>query len=214
MTHTLHRTGGRDSLSRDIVFTCMPSKNINHVDSAPKLRKFLEMCRDLGAVKIGDTRKGNEYIQGSLENLLDNVEDRAVVQAVFDDEEKAVTALKALKAADLGLSLVVTGLFAQTHECCQRSGLSMHTVNQSLGTWGRTGRLPEGGALELNTMCGHGMVSLTLIEKAIDMVRAKKWTPEKAAENLYKCCVCSIVNPTRAAEILRSLAEEGENTHE
>ena len=166
------------------------------------------MCRDFGAVKIGDTRKGNEYIQGSLENLLNNVEDRAVVQAVFDDEGKAIIALKALKAADLGLSLVVSGLFAQTHECCNEVGLKMHTVNQSLGIWGRTDLLPDGPVLELNTMCGHGMVSVTLIEKAIDMVRAKKWTPEKAAENLYKCCVCSIVNPTRAAEILRSLAED------
>ena len=36
VTHTLHRAGGQDSLSRDIVFTYMPSKNINHVGSAPQ----------------------------------------------------------------------------------------------------------------------------------------------------------------------------------
>ncbi len=208
MTHTLHRVGEPNSLKRDIVFTYMPSKNINHEGSAPKLRKFLEMCRDLGAIKIGDTRKGNEYVQGSLENMLDNVEDRAVVQAVFDDEKKAIIALIAIKNADIGLSLVVSGLFEQTRDCCKKAGLKMHTVNQSLGRWGRTDRLPTGPVLELNTMCGHGMVAVDLIENTIEKVITNKWTPEKAAENLFKSCVCGIVNTTRAADIFRSLANE------
>jgi hypothetical protein len=210
MTHTLHRVGDPESLRRDIVFTYMPSNNINHVGSAPIIRRFLEMCRDLGAIKIGDTRKGNEYVQGSLENMLNNIEDRAVVEAVFDDEEKAIIALKALKEADLGLSLVVSGLFEQTQRCCNKAGLKMHTVNQSLGRWGRTEKLPKGAVLELNTMCGHGMVAVSLIEQAIEKVKAGKWTPEKAAENLFKCCVCGIINITRAAEIFRGLAKEKE----
>lgn len=208
MTHTLHRTGDPESLRRDIVFTYMPSKDINHKESGPKLRKFLEMCRDLGAVKIGDTRKGNEYIQGGLQNMLDNVEDRAVVQAVFDDEQKAINALKAVKSADLGLSLVVSGLFEQTGECCQKAGIKMHTVNLSLGRWGREERLVKGPALDLNTMCGHGMVVVSLIEKATKKVKAGKWTPEKAAENLFKCCICGIFNTTRAASIFMQLAKE------
>ncbi|MDD4591134.1 MAG: hypothetical protein PHG06_12020 [Parabacteroides sp.] len=209
MTHTLHRLGNSESLRHDIVFTYMPSNNINHVGSAPKLRKFLEICRDLGAIKIGDTRKGNEYVQGSLENMLNNIEDRAVVEAVFDNEIKAINALKAIKEADLGLSLVVSGLFEQTRECCRKAGLNMHTVNQSLGIWGRTDKLPEKrGILELNTMCGHGMVSVSFIEYAVKKIKTGKWTPEKAAENLFKCCVCGIVNTTRAVEILKELSEE------
>ncbi|NQU88524.1 MAG: hypothetical protein HQ541_22480 [Mariniphaga sp.] len=210
MTHTLHRIGNPDNLRRDIVFTYMPSNNINHVGSAPIIRKFLEMCRDLGAIKIGDTRKGNEYVQGSLENMLNNIEDRAVVEAVFDDEKKATTALKALKEADLGLSLVVSGLFEQTQQCCKKAGLKMHTINQSLGIWGHTEKLPNGAVLELNTMCGHGMVAVSLIEHAIEKVKKGKWTPEKAAENLFKCCVCGIVNITRAAEIFRTLSQKEE----
>jgi hypothetical protein len=184
----------------------MPSKNINHEGSAPKLRRFLELCRDKGAVRIGDTRKGNEYVQGSVENMLNNVEDRAVVQAVFDDEEKAVDALRAIKEADIGLSLVVSGLFEQTRECCAKAGLKMHTVNESLGRWGRTERLPSGKVLELNTMCGHGMVAVRLIEKVVDKVKSGTWTPERAAEELYKCCICSVFNTKRGAEIIRSMA--------
>ena len=205
MTHTLHRVGDIDSLRKDIVFTYMPSNNINHKGSAPKIRKFLEICRDMGAIKIGDTRKGNEYIQGSLENMLNNIEDRAVVEAVFDDPDTATIALKAVIEANLGLSLVISGLFDQTKECCGKTGIKMHTVNLSLGIWGKKEKLPEGAVLELNTMCGHGMVAVSLIEKAIVQVKAGKWTPEKAAENLFKCCVCGIINTKRAAEIFHRL---------
>lgn len=205
MTHTLHRVGDIESLKKDIVFTYMPSNNINHIGSAPKIRKFLEICRDMGAIKIGDTRKGNEYIQGSLENMLNNIEDRAVVEAVFDDADTATLALKSVIEANLGLSLVISGLFDQTKECCSKTGLKMHTVNLSLGIWGKKERLPKGAVLELNTMCGHGMVSVSLIEESILKVKARKLTPEEAAENLFKCCVCGIVNTKRAAEIFRTL---------
>jgi hypothetical protein len=208
MTHTLHRVGEIESLKKDIVFTYMPSNNINHVGSAPKIRRFLELCRELGAIKIGDTRKGNEYVQGSLDNMLKNIEDRAVVEAVFDDEYRATVALKAIIEEDLGLSLVISGLFEQTKECCSRAGIKMHTVNLSLGIWGQKGLLPEGAVLELNTMCGHGMVAVSLIEQAINEVKAGKWSPEKAAENLFKSCVCGIVNVTRAAEIFRNITKE------
>jgi len=213
MTHTLYRVGNPESLEHDIVFTYMPSNNINHIGSAPKIRRFLEMCLDMGAVKIGDTRKGNEYVQGSLENMLNNIEDRAVVEAVFDDEEKATIALKAIVRENLGLSLVISGLFNQTQRCCQKAGIKMHTVNLSLGFWGHTEKLPQGAILELNTMCGHGMVAVSLIEQAIKMVKTENWKPERAAEELFKCCVCGIVNITRAAEIFRILSIEEAETN-
>jgi hypothetical protein len=57
-------------------------------------------------------------------------------------------------------------------------------------------------------MCGHGMVSVNLIQKAIARIRAGKWTAEKAAENLFKPCMCGIFNPHRAAKILAQLARE------
>lgn len=205
MTHTLHRIGDSASLKKDIVFTYMPSNNINHKGSAPKIRKFLEICRDMGAIKIGDTRKGNEYIQGGLENMLNNIEDRAVVEAVFDDADTATLALKSVIEANLGLSLVISGLFDQTKECCSKVGIKMHTVNLSLGIWGKKERLPKGAVLELNTMCGHGMVAVNLIEESLLKVKAGKLTLEEAAENLFKCCVCGIVNTKRAAEIIRTL---------
>ena len=61
MTHTLHRTGNSESLSRDYVLLFMPSKDINHVGSGPKLRRMLEVSLEKGAIRIGDCRLGNEY---------------------------------------------------------------------------------------------------------------------------------------------------------
>lgn len=209
MTHTLHRLGTDESiLKQDFVLLAMPSKDINHVGSAPKLRRFFELTMAAGAIKIGDCRSGNEYHQGGTAKILENVEDRAVIHAVFKDRESLVVALKNLKAADLGLSIVASGLFDEVGSCCQDAGLKPHTINQSLGRWGKTEKLPQKEIVEIHTMCGHGMVSVNLINKAVERIQAGKTTPEKAAENLFKPCMCGIFNPHRAAILLQQLAEK------
>ncbi len=207
MTHTLHRLGTDISLLKeDFVVLVMPSKDINHVGSGPKLRRFFQLALEAGAVKIGDCRGGNEYYQGGVDRMLENVQDRAVVHAVFKDRESLIRVLKSLKDADLGMSVVVSGLFDEVWECCHESGLKPHSINQSLERWGATHKLPAGGVLEVHTMCGHGMVSVNLIQKMIDRVKAGKITAEKAAEELFKPCMCGIFNPHRAAKLLTRLA--------
>lgn len=209
MTHTLHRLGTDTSLlEEDFVVLMMPSKDINHAGSAPKLRQFFQLALKAGAIKIGDCRSGNEYYQGGVEKILENVEDRAVVHAVFKDREALIELLKMLKKADLGLSVVVSGLFDRVAECCHRSGLAPHSINQSLGRWGATQKLPATGVQEIHAMCGHGMISVNLILKMVARVKAGKTTAGKAAEQLFKPCMCGIFNPHRAAVLLTRLAEE------
>jgi hypothetical protein len=209
MTHTLHRLGTDASLLKeDFVVLMMPSKDINHVGSAPKLRRFFELALDSGAIKIGDCRSGNEYHQGGVEKILANVEDRAVIHAVFKDRDSLINLLKRLKEEELGLSVVVSGLFGQVAECCQKSGLKPHSINQSLGRWGATNKLPPVGVQEIHTMCGHGMISVNLIMQMVERVKSGKSTPEQAAEKLFKPCMCGIFNPHRAAELLTRLAAE------
>ncbi len=205
MTHTLHRLGSVESLKEDYVVLVMPSKDINHVGSGPKLRRFMEMALEAGAIKIGDARLGNEYHQGGIDKVLENVEDRAVVHGVFKDTDSLINILRALKKADLGLSVVVSGLFDEVEQCCRKVGLEKHTVNQSLGRWGSTDKLPPPEVLELNTMCGHGMVTVGLIEEVIVEVKNGSCTPEEGAERLFKPCMCGILNPHRAARMLRAM---------
>jgi hypothetical protein len=195
-------------LSEDFVVLMMPSKDINHEQSAPKLKRFFELALENGAIKIGDCRDGNEYYQGSRDNVINNVEDRAVIHAVFKDEPSLISMLKALKKEDLGLSVVVSGLFERVDECCKAAGLQKHTINQSLGRWGRNELLPSEGVLQINTMCGHGMVTAGLIQKMVGLVKKGKLTPEEAAEKLFKPCMCGIFNPHRAAKLLARLASD------
>jgi len=206
MTHTLHRVGTAESLSEDHVVLIMPSKDINHVGSGPKMRRFFEMALEAGAIKIGDARLGNEYHQGGVEKVIENVEDRAVVHAVFKQKDSLIKLLDALKEADLGLSVVVSGLFDRVGQCCRNVGLEKHTINQSLGRWGRTDKLPNQEILQLNTMCGHGMVTVGLIQEVIADVKAGRCTPEEGAERLFQPCMCGIFNPFRAARLLGETA--------
>lgn len=208
MTHTLHRRGDDlQLLAQDYVILCMPSKNINHEGSGPKLRRFFELVLENGAIKIGDCRKGNEYHQAGISGVLANVEDRAVIHAVFKDMTSLSAALSALKKEDLGLSIVVSGLFDKVHECCREIGLEKHTVNQSLGRWGATDLLPDNEILEINLMCGHGMISQSLIEETVEEVKEGGLSPQEGAEKLFKPCMCGIFNPHRAAQLLRLLAQ-------
>lgn len=205
MTHTLHRQGTEDSLSHDFVFLMMPSKDVNHQGSAEKLQRFFQIAQESGCVKIGDCRSGNEYYQGGVDKVIENVEDRAVIHAVFDDRDKAITMLRKLKEADLGLSVVMSGLLGVVDECCKDVGLQRHTVEHSLGIWGRTEKLPPEPVLQINTMCGHGMVTVGLINDVIDRMKKGRMTAEQGAEKLFKTCMCGIFNTSRAAELLQSI---------
>jgi hypothetical protein len=206
MTHTLHRVGTEESLLEDYVVLIMPSKDINHEGSGPKMRRLFEMALAAGAIKIGDCRLGNEYHQGGVNKVIENVEDRAVVHAVFKDKDSLIRMLNALKEADLGLSVVVSGLFDHVGQCCRQVGLEKRTVNQSLGRWGRTDKLPGEEILQINTMCGHGMVAVGLIEELIAAVKSGECTPEEGAERLFQPCMCGIFNPHRAARLLKEAA--------
>ncbi|MFQ7551831.1 MAG: hypothetical protein ACLRMZ_17915 [Blautia marasmi] len=97
MTHTLHRVGSVENLKNDWVILCMPSKDINHVGSAPKLKRFFELSEKNHCVTMGDCRSGNEYYQGSRRKMIETVEDRAVITAVFNCEEDVVNMLTDLK---------------------------------------------------------------------------------------------------------------------
>jgi hypothetical protein len=203
MTHTLHRVG--DHLEEDYVVLIMASKDINVEGSGPKLKKYIELAIEAGAIKIGDAGAGNEYLQGGKDKVLENIVDQAVVHAVFNNKEDLIKALKAFKAADLGMSVVVSGLFEHVGTCCKEAGLKRHTINQSMGRWGNTDRLPPPDILQLNTMCGHGMVTVGLIEDVINDINAGNSSVEEGAQRLFEPCACGVFNPHRAALLLTDM---------
>lgn len=204
MSHTLHRRGTKESFKKDFVLFAMAAKGVNEVGSNIKLKKFLTIVRECGPVNIGDMKTGNSYIVAP-ETIVDKAQDTSIVHGVFDDREKLIRAMKAVKDADLGVSVIVSGLLEDVHTCCREVGIKPHTCETSLGIWGKKARLPDEDVLRLSTMCGHGQVPFNLIMKAIEEVKTGKRTTREAAEDLAKPCQCGVFNTTRAAAVLEEI---------
>lgn len=203
MTHSLHRTGS--DLENEIVFILTPSKGINSEGAEDKIKKFLDIIVANGPVHYGDDRVGNQYTVG-YDEIVEKLEGITNIHAVFNTLESAQHALKDLVAADLGLSVVVSGLFESAKACCRASGIEYHSIEHSLGIWGNKDRLPDDKTLEILTMCGHGLVSANLIQHMIDAVKAHEKTAYEAAEEMARLCLCGIFNTERAAAIIEAMA--------
>lgn len=224
MTHTNHRRGSRQSLQGDyvILFMLDPPTKTQHTYGGPlkaRVKKLLSICEKYHPValsaKSGKERlryyKGweprldsGEHVGATLERVsaCDELLDEGLGHAVYTSKDAVEGVLAELKEADLGISIVVSGIFDNVFECCKQAGLKPHTANMSLGTWGKTELMPEGSVLEIATMCGHAMVSVNLINTLIDRVRKGKMTKEDAAVEFGKQCTCTVFNPVRAAKII------------
>lgn len=213
MTHTLHREGDRESLRDDYVVLGMPAAGINSDGSVEAIRTFLDLASEYDTVNLGSMDVGsiNRY---DFEELIAGSEDGSIVHAVFADFEEFVDFFDALDEMDLGLSIVVSGVFERTAQACKRvSGASSntnpdpHTVRYALGIRGDRDRLPDEWNRELITMCGHGMVSADLVDEMAAAVAEGRLQAEKAAERLARPCSCGIFNTQRAERLLAERAE-------
>jgi hypothetical protein len=206
MTHSLHRFGNRENLSNDYVVVARTAKGINEEGLGPMIRKFVELALELDPVNAGDYTAGT-LLTHSRQELLDGINDQSRVQVVFSDQEKVTSFLKRLREVDLGVSVVVTGLFDRVRECAQSAGLSEpHTVQCSCGMWGRVEQLPDAQIMQVTTMCGHAQISASQVERRARDVRAGRMTAEEAALDLARPCVCGIFNPVRAAGLIEAMA--------
>jgi hypothetical protein len=210
MTNTLHRQGIREDLKNDYVIFAHTAKGITREGSAPKLQEFMRICLKYQPVNIGDGKQGNIHQDDiDIQELISNQGDGAGASAVFTDLDTLQQVVTELIRADLGISIVISGLLDEVQDCCRQAGMLRHSVEHSLGFWGSKDRLPEREILELNTMCGHGMVSFNLIRKMIDYVKLRRLSSKKASQIMAKCCECGVFNPIRA-EILLERIRKGE----
>ncbi len=203
MTHTLHRRGTAESLSEDFVVLIIPAMRINSDGHEAKLKDFLNIVLKHKPVNIGHVDKGG-MDPSKWEEVIANPSKLA--HAVFDNQDAVAGVLKELKEADLGLSVVVSGIFEKVDECFEQAGLQHHTANFSLETWGKTEKLPGQDILEVTTMCGHAMIATDLVHAMVDEIKAGRKTPEEGAMILAPQCACGIFNPARAAKLLTAMA--------
>ncbi len=206
MTHTLHRTGDPAGLSEDYPMLAIRAKGFNDEGNDWRLRKILEIAARHPIVNFSDDKTGSKFTASLDEILNSDKTDLPMVQMVFTNKEDMIRFMKDLKEADLGVSVVASGLFEEIFQCCRKAGLQPHSVHYSLGVHGRVELLPSKEIMDITTMCGHALVSKHLVTKLIADIKAGKATGSSAAETLAKDCICGIFNPVRAAKILDAMA--------
>jgi hypothetical protein len=217
MTNTLHRFGDAESFRDDYVVFAIASRGRNDEDSVPKLKKFLQLALPFRPVNLGDARHGgalrpsrsmtprshwNRDIAPDFEAVIAGLDTTTTAAAVFDNRPAAEDFVKAVKEADLGLSVNISTSIDGAEQCCDAAELCRHSVGYSLGFEGKTERLPNEDVLKLATMCGHGMVSASLAKKMVDWVKEGRRTPEQAVSYLTRFCSCGVFNPARGKRIL------------
>jgi hypothetical protein len=207
MTHTLHRTGEVGSLKRDYVILVMSSRGINDAGAAPKLLEALKILSQYNPINIGDVRTGGIWSKDcNYEKIVENIVDTSILHGVYKDIETVKDVLKALRDADIGMSVVVSGLYNDVFNAARDVGLMPHTVMTSLGIWGKTELLAkEPEVLDIQTMCGHGLIGKSLVKKMVGDVKAGRISPDEAARTIAKCCTCGVFNVERAKELIEKL---------
>ena len=118
----------------------MAAKGINEDGAEDKMREFLRIVIKHDAVNMGDMRTGNIFCCNTDE-IIDKVTSTSIVHGVFTDLETVTKVMKALKKADLGMSVVVSGPFKSVEEACKKAGITPHSVDFSAGIWGKTEKL-------------------------------------------------------------------------
>ena len=205
MTHSLHRRGDVESLRRDYVLLFTPAAGINHDGSHEKLEKIVDIVAEAGPTNIGsyDVKK-NIYDGITIEDVKKNLRMSKVprVRCCFSDKNKVLQVLKKVKEGDFGISVTVSGLIDEVLNMSKEINCKPHSINLSLGVWGRTEKLPDETIMEIVTMCGHGLLSKALVKKEVELVRKGKKSIRQAAEELARPCTCGIVNVDRAQDII------------
>ena len=207
MTHSNHRRGSRESLNSDYVLTLRGPKVLDEPENANKGVKILAKHNPVGLVK---SRHENvqRYMRGwskgmSLEDLANNTDPPSYITGVYESKDDVNKVVEDLTEADLGFSVVISGVFENTFDVCKDVGIEPHTVCMSMGTVGRTDLLPEPEILEITTMCGHSLISQHIVRHYIDLVKAGKISTYDASLEIGKQCMCNYMNPVRAKKIIK-----------
>ncbi len=206
MPHSLHRSGTVESLRGDYVWFMYQAKGINDKNIAPKAMEFIATAEAVGSENWGDVMSGS-VLELPVEEIKARVTDKSRLRGVFTRREQVVEFLEDIKEKDLGLSVIISGLLDEVIPACEEAGVTPHTINYSLGVWGKKELLPSEDVLAVTTMCGHHQISPQLVEKKVGEVRKGRKTPEQAARELALYCPCGIFNQVRCASLLEDQAK-------
>lgn len=202
MTHSLHRFGNTESLKKDFVWFMYQAKGINDKNIKDKALQFIAIAEKVNSENWGDIKTGCK-LNHDIEEITNKITDKSRFRGVFTKREQVIEFLKELKKRNLGMSVIISGLLDEVIIACKEADVTPHTINYSLGIWGKKEILPEKDVLAITTMCGHHMVASNIVKEKMEEVKSGKKSPEDAAYELAILCPCGIFNQVRAEEILK-----------
>lgn len=205
MSHSLHRFGTVENLRHDYCIYARCAKGVNRDNPGDKLRQILDIYLSEDFVNFGFSHAGHSYADGlKPTEYAKELDNSYGIIINFSEREAVEGVLRKLKAADLGISIVVSGLIDEVTDMAGNCGLKPHTATMSLGIYGKKSLLPEEEVLKVTTMCGHSLVGNRLVRSACEKVKSGL-SPEEAAQMLAKPCTCGIFNTRRCAVLLENV---------
>jgi hypothetical protein len=221
MTHSNHRRGSRESLMSDWIVFAAPGTEL--VEAVEKHKTFLDILTRHDPVScttntgIEGASKRLRYIKGwskekdsgvhesaSIDDIRNAVKPRGG-SAIFNNKEAVQEVVNELTKAELGFSVVISGIFNEVYDICERAAIRAHTVNMSGETLGKMSLLPEPKILEVTSMCGHHFVAASLARYLIDRVKQGRITAKNAAIEMAKQCTCNFFNADRASKLIEAI---------
>ena len=204
MTHSLHRSGDIESQKEDYVWFMYQTKGVNDVNIKPKALEFIAVAEAVGSENWGDVKSGPK-LRYSIEEIKDRLSDKSRLRGIFTKKQQVVDFLKQIKAKDLGMSVIITGVLSEVIPACEEAGVKPHSINYSLGVWGKKDSLPDDTTLSITTMCGHHMIPPKFVQHVMKRVKKGKITEEEGAKELAEFCYCGIFNHIRCSSILKKI---------
>jgi hypothetical protein len=189
-------------LKKDFNWFMYQTKNVNDKDIRPKALEFIAAAEAEGSENWGDVKTG-PITQFSPEYIKERISDKSRIRGVFTNQKQVVGFLKAIKAKDLGQSVVITGVLSEVLPACKEAGVKVHSINYSLGVFGRKEKLPDDHTLSITTMCGHHMLPPKYVQYMQSKVDKGLIGAEEAAKDLARFCYCGIFNQVRCCDLLR-----------
>ncbi|MEI7463678.1 MAG: hypothetical protein WCK03_04775, partial [Candidatus Taylorbacteria bacterium] len=183
------------------------TKGVNDVGIKPKALEFIAAAEAVGSENWGDVKTG-PVTSFSSQEIKDKLSDKSRLRGVFTRKEQVVEFLRRIKEKDTGMSVVISGILDEVMPACKEAGVTPHSINYSLGVWGRKDKLPDAATLSVTTMCGHHMIPPKFVKHIIRQVETGKMTPEQGALRLSDFCYCGIFNQVRCAEIIEKQVEK------
>ena len=211
MTHSLHRSGDIESQKKDFVWFMYQTKNVNDKNIKPKALEFIAAAEAAGSENWGDVKTGPTVMYSS-DYIKSRLSDKTRIRGVFTKREQIVKFLKRIKEKDLGMSVVISGVLSEVLPACKEAEVVPHSVNYSLGIWGKKENLPDAATLSVTTMCGHHMISPKFVKHVINQVNKGRMTPEEGALELATFCYCGIFNHIRCADIIKKSISDQKET--